>query len=117
MSRPVMLTHAERAERRERIAKFCRKHSRARAAAQFGVSITLVHSACAEHGVPRSTPEQPLRASTWRIIRLLLKPGTTNVQAAKKAGVTPQRVAQIKTKAERNGVVFPRPSRPRKGTA
>lgn len=98
------MTHKERAARRKQIAKFCRNHTAAEAATDFGVSITMVRAACREHGVtPVPNQRQCVPTDqTLQIIALLLN-GTSRTEIRKRFNLTRQRVAQIAKRAIDSG--------------
>ena len=92
------LTHAERAERRRRIAEHVRDNgcSISEAARHFGVSVNMVRDSCHEHGVAFTDGRsaQPLGVSTYRIILALLK-GEEQASVSRRMRVSPQRVSEI----------------------
>ena len=92
------LTHAERAQRRRRIAERVRENgcSIDEAAQAFGVSRSMVRDSCHEHGVAFTDGRsaQPLGVSTYRIILALLK-GEEQASVSRRMRVSHQRVSEI----------------------
>lgn len=100
------LTHTERAERRERIAAYCKTRTLAQAVSQFGVSESLVQSACREHGVTPKAPKpsnMPDR-SRLRLVAALVKTDASYAELAKVHGITRQAVEQFATRCLAAGV-------------
>ena len=98
------LTHEERKERRERIAKYCQTKTVAQACAQFGCGETLVASACREFGtVPRMAVTKS--SGRLRIIATLVNTSESYAAVAKRHRVSRQSVQQLAKKCIEAGLL------------
>ena len=105
----MVMTHAERAERRKQIAEFVEKHNGdvPKAAIKFGVSETTVQTSCLEHGVELQS-KVAQRGTTVFMIIAELQRGTPISEAAKLLGVTRQRVGAVRAKCLEHGISLKR---------
>ena len=103
------MTQAERAERRAKIAKYCRTHTAAEAAKFFKVGRTLVHSACAEHKVtPKEVVAEPT-PTRLELVADLVNHDYTYSDLAKHYKCTRQAIQQFAAKCRAAGLkVIPR---------
>ena len=105
------ITHAERKERRKRIAAMAAAGATWQAiAAEYGVGYATIVNACYENGVPRpatgGTNHSHIAVSSFAILKALLD-GNTVRGTFLRFGVSKQRVHQIKSKAIEAGFQFP----------
>ncbi len=110
----MALTHDERATRRVQIAKYAKRHTVAETVANFGVSESLVLSACRENGVAPVASARVLRTarsdgSRLRLIADLLYTSKPYAALASKRGVSRQAVSKFADKCLAAGLkVLPR---------
>lgn len=105
----MTLSHVERAERRRRIADYCRTHTWPEAAQEFGVSHNTAREACKVHGVePVRMPHmEPVRPATMSILAALQnEPGRSLADVASAHGISRQRVQEILRRARDAGMRF-----------
>jgi hypothetical protein len=105
----VSLSHEERAERREKIAAFCRTGKTvAQACLRFGVGATLVGSVCTEHNVLPAQPER-LKANRLQLIAELVNSRRTFGALGKQYRISRQAVYQLWQRCKTAGLkVTPR---------
>lgn len=108
------MSHAERAERRARIAEYCRTHSVQDAAQHFAVTPALVYSACVAAGVPR-THEVDTKAAgrTIDVVAALVNSGASYATIAERHRLTRQSIYGIAARCVEAGLKI----RSRKGAA
>ena len=101
-----VVTHAERAERRAAIAEFCHEGGTlAQACLEFGVSPTLVKTACSLGDITPRTPRRPgIKKNTLRLVADLVKTSQSFAALARKFGVSRQAVQQQAQRCARAGL-------------
>lgn len=110
----MMLSHAQRRERRKQIAEYCRTHTAAQASVQFRCSTQPVYDSCKEHGVVPRLAEghgDSTRFSTLKMLAALFDTGQTYEQIAERFNATLQRVGKLYNDCRRAGI--PLPDRPK----
>jgi transposase len=94
------MTHAEKRERRRKVAEFAVEHGAGEAAQKYKVSIGTVQHAARENGVRISQRRDSCRGSlkSFRMLRLMLD-GKSMADIAEEFCVSRQRVHQVKKDA------------------
>lgn len=97
------LSHVDRQRRRQRIAVYCRTHTAAEACAHFGVSASLVASACrAEAVTPRRAPA--LQTTNLRLVALLSTTDRSFSSLAEEYGISRQAVHNLASRCRAAGL-------------
>ena len=100
------MTHAERRERRRRIAEYCKTHTTSDASTEFEISPNYIRQACREFDV---TPRYPLRENIQRgksrtlLILYRLMQGIPPRKIAQDLSVSDKYVYHIKSDAKEIG--------------
>lgn len=99
------MTHAERAERRAKVAEYCRTHSVRDAAQHFGVTPPYVYDACATAGVEcLREPSARKAGRVLDIVAALVNTAQPYATIAERKGVTRQAVHAIVTRCVAAGI-------------
>lgn len=108
----MVLTHAERAERRRSIAEAVEAGASLQAAArQYRVCIVTVRDACRQHGVrlPSVTRAHRRTARSMDVLAALINTEETLAQIAARFGMHASHVQQIARDARKAGIRLGRP--------
>ena len=101
----VIMSRAERAERRARIAEFCRDATVAEAAKRFKVSRFAVYRSCAEHGV--ELRRDPDAATVVDAVALVVRTRRSWSAIAEATGITRATVRTIADRCAEAGFKVP----------
>lgn len=110
------MTHVERAQRRRLVATYVETNGAdnaavSKAAISFGLGLETVRKCCREFRVVVRNSRHDIHNSTLKIIADLINTRATQVELAKRYGVSHQWVSDIYTRAKAAGI----PVEPRSG--